>query len=134
MKVLKAIVLLFACALAAAANAARIEMFYLATPDCPYCRTWEARSRAALLESPEGRAIRFVEVRGETLRRPIVREHYPPGYEWAFDRIGSRRGVPRFVLMVDGRLVLNAFGLNAYERNFLPGLRAIVAGDQSSRT
>ena len=134
MKVLKAIALLLACALAGAADAARIEMFYLTTPDCPYCRRWEANSRQPLLASPEGRAIRYVEVRGETLRRPIVREHYPPGFEWAFDRIGPSRGVPRFVLMIDGRLVLNAFGLNAYERDFLPGLRAIVAGDQSSRT
>ena len=134
MRVLKTLVFLLACALAAAANAARIEMFYLTTPDCPYCRSWEARSRDALLESREGRAIRFIEVRGETLRRPIVREHYPPGYEWAFERIGPSRGVPRFVLMVDGKLVLNAYGLSAYERDFLPGLRAIVAGETSSRT
>ncbi len=111
-----------------AAHASRIEMLYLTSPDCPYCRSWEARSKDALLNSPEGRALRFIEVRGETLRKPISREHYPRGYEWAFDRIGPSRGVPRFVLLVDGNVVLNAFGLNAYEHDFLPRLRAIVAG------
>lgn len=115
-------------AASAPSHASRIEMLYLATPDCPYCRSWEARSKDALLNSPEGRALRFVEVRGETLRKPIAREHYPRGYEWAFDKIGPSRGVPRFVLLVDGNLLLSAFGLNAYENDFLPRLRAIVAG------
>jgi len=134
LNLLKAIVFVLASALAAVANASRFEMFYLTTPDCPYCLRWEAKSREPLLASPEGRAIRYIEVRGETLRRPIVREHYPPGYEWAFELIGPSRGVPRFVLVVDGKLVLSAFGLHAYERDFLPGLRAIVASDRSSRT
>lgn len=133
MNVCRALVLAAALAFAAAAEAARIEMFYLGTPDCPYCRKWEASGKGALLNSADGRAIRFVEVRGETLRKPIVLEHYPAAYQWAFDQIGPSRGVPRFVLMVDGKVVLNAFGLGAYERDFLPSLRAIVAG-ASSRT
>lgn len=117
---------------APAASAADLTLFYLATPDCPYCRQWEAQSRGPLLASPEGRAVRFVEVRGETLRAPIEARHYPPAHRWGFDLIGPSRGVPRFVLVSNGRIIANAYGLTAYEHTFLPVLRAAAAGSQSS--
>jgi len=82
----------------------RIEMFYLGTPDCPYCRQWEARARGELLASAEGQAVRYVEIRGETLRQPIVARHYPPEFQWVYEQIGPSRGVPRFLLAVDGRI------------------------------
>lgn len=128
----RAVLVLVAWLTAPHASAAEIEMFYLTAPDCPYCRTWEAKSMPELLASPEGRAIRFVEVRGETLRAPIEARHYPPQHRWAFERIGPSRGVPRFVLFANGRIIRNAYGLTAYEREFLPALKAAVAGSPTS--
>lgn len=125
-------VLLALSASATAAQAQRVEMLYLGTPDCGYCRTWEARSKQPLLDSPVGKAITYVEVRGETLRRPITLEHYPRGYAWAFEQVGPSRGVPRFLLFVDRRLVASAFGITAYERDFLPALHAAVARPATS--
>lgn len=125
-------VLLALAAIGTGAQAQRVEMLYLSTPDCGYCRTWESRSRQPLLDSPAGRAITFVEVRGETLRKPITLEHYPRGYAWAYDQVGPSRGVPRFLLFVEGRLVASAFGLTAYEREFLPALNAAVARPATS--
>jgi hypothetical protein len=123
---------LFALALlaflpAAPAAPLRVEMLYLGTHDCPYCRRWEAQSRPPLLASVEGRAITYVEVRGETLRKPITQEHYPRDYAWAFEQIGLTRGVPRWAVFVNGKLVLNALGLTAYERDVLPMLKELVA-------
>lgn len=117
---------LLLCALPARSEG-RIEMFYLHTPDCPYCQQWEARSRGELLASSEGQAIRYVEIRGETLRQPIVARHYPPEYQWVFQQIGPSRGVPRFLLAVDGRITLSVYGTGGYAREFLPALKAVVA-------
>ena len=114
--------------------ASRIEVFYLGTPDCPYCRQWESRSRAALLASPEGKAIRFVEIRGETLRKPIEAQHYPPEHLWVFEQIGPSRGVPRFLLAIDGKIVLTAFGTDGYSQLFLPALKQAVARQQAEKT
>jgi hypothetical protein len=119
-----------AAALLAVTNAAlaqAIEIFYLSAPDCPYCQHWEARARGELLESPEGKAARFVDIRGETLRQPIEARHYPPEYQWVFREIGVSRGVPRFVLAVDGKIITSAYGTNAYRKMFLPALKAAVA-------
>ncbi len=104
-----------------------IEVFYLSTPDCPYCAHWESQTRPGFLASPEGRAAKFVEIRGETLRRPIEARHYPPEYQWVYRQLGPSRGVPRFVLAVDGRVVLSAYGTGGFETELLPALRAVLA-------
>ena|SRR6185503_2135058 len=109
------------------ALAQQIQVFYLGTPDCPYCRQWEARSRGPLLESPEGKAVSYVEIRGETLRQPIEARHYPPEHQWVFEQVGPSRGVPRFLLAIDRKVVLSAFGTDGYSIKFLPALKEAVA-------
>jgi hypothetical protein len=118
---------LFCTVTVACAQSPRVEVFYLATPDCPYCRQWESQSRAAFLASPEGKAVKYVEIRGETLRQPIDARHYPPEHLWVFQQIGPSRGVPRFLLAIDGKVVLSALGTGGYTRQFLPALRAALA-------
>lgn len=105
----------------------RIEMFYLSAPDCPYCVHWESRAKGELLASPAGQVLRFVEIRGETLRLPIAARHYPPEFRWVFEQVGPSRGVPRFLLAVDGKVVLSAFGTGGYTNVFLPALNAVIA-------
>jgi hypothetical protein len=117
----------------AVAGGQRIEMFYLGAPDCPYCAHWESQSRAALLASPEGKAVRYVEIRGETLRRPIEARHYPAEFQWVFQQIGPSRGVPRFLLAIDGKVVLSAFGTGGYERDFVPALKQAVRRQQEAK-
>ena len=105
----------------------RLQMFYLSAPDCSYCRQWESRARVELLSWSAGKALGIVEIRGETLRLPITAQHYPPEYRWVYEQIGPSRGVPRFLLAVDGRVVLSAFGTARYDEVFLPALKGVVA-------
>ena len=119
--------LLFLATGAAMAQAKAIEVFYLGAPDCPYCRQWESRTRAGFLASPEGKAVTYIEIRGETLRQPIEARHYPPKYKWVYDQVGDSRGVPRFLLAVDGQVRHSAFGTDGFEKVFLPALRRILA-------
>jgi hypothetical protein len=73
-----------------------------------------------------GRDAKLVEVRVESLAAPILRRHYPPRYGWLHDRLGDQRGVPRFVLLVDGRVALAVLGTSAYSERMLPALRAAL--------
>jgi hypothetical protein len=113
-----------------ASAADQITVVYLGTDDCPYCRHWEARARGELLDelgsSSEWRAVRFVEVRGETLRQPIVERHYPDELKWLGRQLGPSRGVPRFILVVNGEVKSSVFGTNSYQNTFLPALRQAV--------
>src|SRR5262245_3690577 len=130
MRLLLALLLLFA----GQAYAQQIHVFYLGTPDCPYCRHWEARARDELLDSPEGKAVRYVEIRGETLRQPIEARHYPSEYQWVFKQVGATRGVPRFLLAVDGKVVNSAYGTEAYRKTFLPALKEAVARRRTEKS
>lgn len=120
---------LFLCTGSAAA-ADDIKVVYLGTNDCPYCQHWEARAKGELTDelaaSPEGRAVGYFEVRGETLRQPITERHYPGELKWLARVLGPVRGVPRFVLVVNGKVAWNVIGTNDYERVFLPALRQAV--------
>ena len=116
---------------AGVATAADIAVVYLGTDDCPYCRHWEARAKGELLAelkgSPDGKAVRFYEVKGETLRRPIEERHYPDELKWLGRKLGPSRGVPRFLLIVNGEVARSVYGTNDYERIFLPALRQAMA-------
>ncbi len=108
-----------------------LTVVYLGTNDCPYCQHWEARAKGELLKeldaTPAGRAVRYYEVRGETLRRPIEERHYPDELKWLGRRLGPSRGVPRFLLVVNGEVTWSVFGTNQYEKVFLPALREAMA-------
>lgn len=119
--------LLAVLCLPAPANAADIAVVYLGTNDCPYCQHWEARAKGELMAELRGSGVRYHEVRGETLRQPIVARHYPEELQWLARKLGPSRGVPRFILLVDGAVAWSVFGTNDYERIFLPALRQAMA-------
>ena len=105
----------------------RLEVFYLGTPDCPYCNQWEKKARADLQKWAAAKGVYYVEIRGETLRAPIVERHYPPEHLGVYQQVGPSRGVPRFLLAVDGRVILSAYGTNRYSELFLPALKEAAA-------
>ena len=131
---LASVALLLAFGRPVLATGERVEVFYLAAPDCPYCAHWESQSRAAFLASPEGKAVRFVEVRNETLRRPIEARHYPPEYQWVFQQIGPSRGVPRFLLAIGGKIVVSAYGTGGFQYKLLPALRQALDRRSQEKT
>ena len=118
--------LVFSLCAGTAAAASDVIVVYLGTDDCPYCRHWEARAKRELLAFTEGKGVRYYEVKGETLRQPIVERHFPEELKWLARRIGPSRGVPRFLLVVDGQLTRSVYGTNDYETVFLPALRAAL--------
>ncbi|CAN0115876.1 unnamed protein product [Phaeothamnion confervicola] len=118
------------CCIGTAGAADDIAVVYLGTNDCPYCQHWEARAKGELMElraTPDYRAVRYYEVKGETLRMPIVERHYPDEIKWLARKLGPMRGVPRFFLLVNGQVAWSVIGTNDYERIFLPALRQAVA-------
>ena len=127
LKTLCGLLFLMMVAAAPAMAADDISVVYLGTDDCPYCRHWEARPKVELLAWIEGRGVRYYEVKGETLRQPIIERHFPEELKWLARRIGPTRGVPRFILLVNGEIARSVYGTNEYERVFLPALRDAVA-------
>jgi len=108
----------------------RIDIVYLGTDDCFYCQHWQAARKPELLAAIRGTRARLVEIHGETLSQPIIERHYPPDYRWLYREVGDLRGVPRFFLVVDGKIVLRVIGTNAYSQVFLPRLQQVLAASR----
>jgi hypothetical protein len=104
----------------------KLEIFYLGAPDCPYCHQWEAKARGELSAWAAAKGIAYVEIRGETLRLPITDRHFPPEHRKVYEQIGPSRGVPRFLLAIDGKVRLSAFGIYRYDEVFLPILKQVA--------
>lgn len=117
---------LFSAGVAAAAGP-RIEVVYVGADDCFFCQHWEAARKPELLEMLRGRDAQLIEVKGETLARPITERHFPPQYRWIHREVGDLRGVPRFFLLVGGRIDLQVIGTNAYSAAFVPRLKRALA-------
>jgi len=110
-----------------------VEVFYIGTDDCFYCQHWEAARRPELLAAMRGTTARLVEIRGESISKPVTERHYPRQHRWLYAQLGDVRGVPRFVLAVDGRIILKTQGTSDYSKNFEPAVRAALAKSAKSR-
>lgn len=104
-----------------------IEVVYLGTDDCFYCQHWQAARKPELLALLRGRQARLVEIKGDTQEQPITARHYAPSQLWLHRDIGDVRGVPRFLLVVDGKVVLRVHGTSNYTAILEPRLRAELA-------
>ncbi|MSQ74025.1 MAG: hypothetical protein EXR27_22565 [Betaproteobacteria bacterium] len=107
-------------------RSSRLDVIYLGSKDCRFCQQWEFDSRAKLLESREARAFSFHEIKNDTLAKPITAADYPADLQWVYKKVGAMSGVPRFLLAIDGRVVMNSLGTGGYKRNFLPTLNEVV--------
>ncbi len=106
------------------AGAANVEILYIGAQDCFYCQHWEAARKPELLALLRGTGARLVEIRGETVAKPVAARHFPPAYRWVHRAVGDIRVLPSFLLAVDGKIVLRVRGTSNYTEVFEPAVRA----------
>ena len=124
---------LFLAIVPASAGASTIEIIYIGADDCFYCQHWEAARRPELLSLLRGTGARLVEIRAESVSKPVLEGHFPAAYRWAFRAAGPIRVLPSFLLTVDGKIVLKVRGTSAYTEVFEPALRARLAAVPAGR-
>ncbi|MBS0548345.1 MAG: hypothetical protein JSR24_11385 [Proteobacteria bacterium] len=101
-------------ALAATPN---VHIVYVGGWDCPYCTTWKNQYKAAWVASPEFAHVRWTEV-----DVPHLRDAYRPQY-WQGDlapileQLPRKSGTPRFLVVRDGKVVSNEFGVSKWENS-----------------
>jgi len=111
----------------------RIEFVYIGAHDCSMCRQWEdiqLGPDGRLTRSPLWPQITFTAIRLPTLRKPFAIDDAPPRLHPVLHDMLARgvpvRGVPSFLLLVDGRLRAHALGPAAFNSLLLPTLGAAV--------
>lgn len=111
--------LLFAAVAAAATvRSARagsgIRVIYVGGWDCPPCTQWKNKYKAEWLASPEFRKVTWIEVDPPRLKEAYQERYWPGELKPILDQLPRKSGTPRFLIVRDGKVVFNGFGVSKW--------------------
>lgn len=101
-------------AVPAAQAHAPVTVIYVGGRDCPPCTQWKTRYRADWLASPEFGRVTWIEVDPPRLRDAYQERYWPAELKPVLDQLPRKSGTPRFLIVRDGRVVLNEFGVSKW--------------------
>ena len=105
-------------AASAAAGTARatpnLQVIYVGGQDCPPCRRWAATYKERWLASAEYRQVTWYEIDPPRLREAFQERHWPAALWPVLGQVPQKWGVPRFLIVADGRIVSNEFGVSKW--------------------
>lgn len=95
----------------------RIDFVYIGSPDCPYCRGWEAHDLPRLKESGLFRQVRFTKIT-KPISSPVPSAFwFPDAVKYLRGPIAEKiqgAGSPMFAILTDGRVVASWRGAKKY--------------------
>lgn len=103
-----------------------ISLVYVGAWDCPSCRHWESSREAEWLESETAKAISYRNVQAYWFRDTRDLSRWPADLHWIPETGLANSGTPRFLVLVDGKVVRNLRGTGAWDREVAPLLNQLV--------
>lgn len=103
-----------------------VMLIYVGAKNCGPCEAWQRTEAARFRASPEFGRVVYREVESPSLRSVLDDANWPPdllAYRQEIDRNG---GVPLWMVVVDGQIVHQDFGLSQWRRTVFPTLAALV--------
>ena len=94
--------------------ASGLQVIYVGGWDCPYCITWQKDHKPAWTSSPEFKRVAYVEVDPPHLREAYQERYWPGDLKAILEQIPRKSGTPRFLIVKDGRIVSNEFGVTKW--------------------
>ena len=115
-------------------DAARIQVIYIGAYNCPPCKTWELFSEPAWRKTPEAKQVELRTIKVPFFTNTGSDNAWPEDLRWVRDRTNARSGTPRFIVVVDDRIVGTAFGTNGWSQHVVPLIVRLVADQAAART
>ncbi len=103
-----------AITLGPARAASDIKVIYVGGWDCPPCTTWKNAHKARWLASPEFREVTWIEVEAPRLKEAYQQRYWPGDLKPVLEQIPRKSGTPRFLIVQDGKVVSNGFGVSKW--------------------
>jgi hypothetical protein len=91
-----------------------LQVIYVGGQDCPPCRRWEATYKDRWLASSEYRQVTWYEIDPPRLREAFQQRHWPEALWPVLAQVPHKSGVPRFLIVADGQIVSNEFGVSKW--------------------
>jgi hypothetical protein len=101
------------------------HIVYVGGWDCPYCTVWKNQYKAAWIASPQFMRVRWTEIDPPHLLEAYHERYWPGELGSIRAQLPKKSGTPRFVVVRDGKVVSNEFGVNKWE-NTLAVVRSLL--------
>lgn len=111
----------------AARAAADIKVIYVGGWDCPPCTTWKNTHKAKWLASPEFPQVTWIEVDPPRLKEAYQERYWPGDLKPILDQLPRKSGTPRFLIVKDGKIVSNEFGVSKWAST-MTDLKKLLGG------
>jgi len=108
------------------ARSSPVTLLYVGAADCAPCRVWQNGDAVRFRESAEFARITFREVKSPTLRDALNDEFWPGDLRRYRDQLGRDAGVPLWIIVGDGEILVRGFGASQWQGVILPRIRALT--------
>lgn len=98
----------------AAWAASDLKVIYVGGWDCPPCTQWKNTYKGRWLASPEFPKVTWIEVDPPKLREAYQERYWPGDLKPILDQLPRKSGTPRFLIVRDGTVVSNEFGVSKW--------------------
>jgi hypothetical protein len=126
----------------------KITVIYVGAADCGPCMTWQLgmdtawkavypdyMSGPVWAKSPERQQVEFREIHTVTVAKTDGDEYWPTDLRWVRDATFVKTTAPRFIVIVDHQVVVNAIGADQWHNVAIPAIRRLIkerAAEQSA--
>lgn len=104
----------------------QILLLYVGAEDCPPCKAWQAGDGARFRDSPEFRRVSYRQVLSPSLFDVLKDENWPDDLVRYRPTIDHRSGVPLWLIVADGDVVMQSFGVTQWRDAVLPRIKSLV--------
>jgi hypothetical protein len=103
-----------------------ILVVYIGAEDCAPCRQWQGGMGAKFRTSNEFRHLRYREIESPQLFRLLNDEVWPADLRGYRQRIDRTMGVPMWLVILNGDVVTQGYGVSQWANTIIPTLRQLL--------
>jgi len=104
----------------------QLTLVYVTAPDCTFCRQFEAWEKKPFLASPVGHAVDFRQVNARSSNNTGEERDWPDDLRWILKATNTKKGAPRFIVVMDRQVIRNELGLVKWGEEIRPMLRRLT--------
>jgi hypothetical protein len=95
-------------------------------PNCAPCEIWQQNQGIALRDSKKFRRLTYREVKSPSLSDVLKDEYWAEDLRIYCQGIKREAGLPLWLVIADGQLVMQSFGLTQWQEAVLPKIKSLL--------
>jgi hypothetical protein len=106
--------------------AKNVTLVYVGAKNCAPCEIWQQNQGIALRDSKKFRRLTYREVKSSSLFDVLKDEYWAEDLRIYRQAIKREAGLPLWLVIADGQLVMQSFGLTQWQEAVLPKIKSLL--------